>query len=328
MRSAIPWSSTAERLTHDPFLGRRQDNSSLDEYDFVVVGSGVGGGPTAANLAIAGYKVLLIDAGGDQGEDLAEAVPALSLLSTEFAPIEWDYYVNHHADLEEQKKDTKMVYELPDGSLYTGLTPPANAEPLGILYPRAGTLGGCSRHNALITMQAFDNDWNDIATLTGDSTWNADKMRNYWKKIEKNSYIPTSIIGHGFNGWLDTSLTSLITAAGDLKLITLIAAASTALGKSILPSLITTVTGLAGVFLSDINAPGQLRVPGVYQIPLAMRNSKRGGARDIIIDTANAVNADGSRRYQLDIKLNTLVSLSKQRKSPSSLTGAGHQSVI
>jgi choline dehydrogenase len=38
-------------------------------HDFVIVGSGAGGGPLAANLALAGFSVLLIDAGGDRIND-------------------------------------------------------------------------------------------------------------------------------------------------------------------------------------------------------------------------------------------------------------------
>ncbi len=34
------------------------------QYDYVIVGSGAGGGPLAGNLAKAGYKVLLLEAGG------------------------------------------------------------------------------------------------------------------------------------------------------------------------------------------------------------------------------------------------------------------------
>ncbi|KAH8673439.1 hypothetical protein BX600DRAFT_508704 [Xylariales sp. PMI_506] len=300
-------SNSSPKQRHNPFIGARDDNTTLDGYDYVVVGSGPGGGPLAADLAIAGFKVLLIDAGGDQGTELIEEVPAMNLASTEYAETEWAYFVNHHASLEEQAKDSKMVYELTDGTRYIGLDPPADATPLGILYPRSGTLGGCSRHNALVTIQAFDSDWDNIASLVGDDSWSADNMRLYWEKIEKCEYLPSSIVGHGYSGWLNTALTSLITAATDLKVVSLIAAACTAMGQTVIAALLETVVGLAGVLTEDINAPGQLLVEGVYQIPLAMRDSKRGGARDHIIDTANAVNSDGSRAYQLDIKLNTLV---------------------
>ena len=44
-----------------------------------MVGSGPGGSPVAARLAIAGYKVLLIDAGGDEGSSYQEQVPARQL---------------------------------------------------------------------------------------------------------------------------------------------------------------------------------------------------------------------------------------------------------
>lgn len=47
------------------------------DYEYVVVGSGPGGGTLAANLAEAGHKVLLIDAGGDHGDELVERVAGL-----------------------------------------------------------------------------------------------------------------------------------------------------------------------------------------------------------------------------------------------------------
>lgn len=200
-----------------------------------------------------------------------------------------------------------MTYELSNGSFYSGLSPPADATPLGIWYPRAGTLGGCSRHNALITIGAHDSDWTNIATITNDSSWSAANMLTYFESIENNAYSPSSKTGHGFSGWLYTSLTSLSLVIEDPKLLSLIISAATASGKSFLSSILTTVTGLAKILTLDINAPGAASTPGLYQVPLAMKDNVRGGPRDLIMSTANATNADGSRKYWLDIKLNTLV---------------------
>ncbi|KAH8778539.1 hypothetical protein F5883DRAFT_693311 [Diaporthe sp. PMI_573] len=304
---AAPWSAKKPQRTHNPYLGRRDANTTDDNYDYVVVGSGPGGGPVAANLAIAGYKVLLVDAGGDSGDDLMESLPALHLFSTEFEETRWNYFVNHYSDLDRQARDSKMTYELPDGSFYVGLEPPEDATPLGVWYPRAGTLGGCSRHNALVSINAHDSDWTYISDLTGDSSWGPENMRSYFEKIEKNEYLPSSIIGHGFKGWLTTSLTSLSLVVEDQKLLSLILSAATAVGRNVLESALTTVTGLAHVLLEDLNAPGETSNTGLYQVPLAMKDNVRGGPRDFIMETAEAVNSDGSRKYHLDIKLNTLV---------------------
>ncbi|KAH7009684.1 hypothetical protein EDB80DRAFT_641784 [Ilyonectria destructans] len=301
---AVPWKTATQQPRHNPFIGKRD---TLDDYEYVVVGSGPGGGPVAANLAIAGYKVLLIDAGGDSGESLTESLPALHLMSTEFEDTRWNYFVNHYSDLEQQKKDSKMTYEKADGSFYVGLEPPSGAKPLGVWYPRTGTLGGCTRHNALISIYAHDSDWSSIATLTGDDSWSPTNMRSYFMKLENNMYLPSSIIGHGYSGWLGLSLTTLSLVVEDQKLLSMIISAATAMGKSLLGLLLNTVVGLGQVLLRDINAPGQASKTGLYQVPLAMADNVRGGHRDLILNTANAVNSDGSRKYHLDIKLDTLV---------------------
>lgn len=201
------------------------------EYDYVVVGSGPGGGPLASRLALAGHKVLLIDAGGDPGNDITPQVPAMMLQSTEYEPQAWDYFVHHYNDLERQKKDSKMVYRQADGSKYVGLSPPDKATPLGILYPRAGALGGCSTHNAMISVYPFEDDWRYIQQITGDDSWAPSEMRGYFKKMEKCEYLPNTLIGHGFNGWLKTSLTSLALVVEDQKLLSLILSAASAFGK-------------------------------------------------------------------------------------------------
>lgn len=76
-------------------------------------------------------------------------------------------------------------------------------------------------------------------------------------------------------------------------------------------SVISTVTGLAHILVDDINSDSPLRdqTTDIYQVPIAVNNSasRRSTPRDFILQTANAVNADGSRKYHLDIQLKTLV---------------------
>ncbi|CRK42383.1 hypothetical protein BN1723_000793 [Verticillium longisporum] len=199
-------------------LVTRQTGTILASYDYVIVGSGPGGGPLAARLAIAGKKVLLIEAGDDQGASIPYQVPALNLQSTEYTPMQWDYFVNHYSSLDAQTKDSKMTYRTASGELYSGLSPPSGATPLGVLYPRAGTLGGCAAHNALITVYPHASDWDRIATLTSDTSWRASAMRNYFKRLESARYLPNGVAGHGFSGWLTTSVTDLGLVVKDLKL--------------------------------------------------------------------------------------------------------------
>jgi len=280
------------------------------------VGSGPGGGPLAARLAIAGHRVLLIDAGDDQGNSILQQVPALQLQSTQDPAQRWDYFVHHYADNTRQEKDSKLVWRTPDGGTFVNTpgvntAPPAGSTPLGILYPRAGTLGGCAGHNAMITIYPHNSDWANIASITGDSSWAPDNMRTYFERLERNRYLPNGIVGHGFDGWLETSLTDLDLVVEDRKLISLVVAAATAMGKSLLGIIVTTVTGLGEVLTQDINAdtPNRDQQQDLYQVPLTVGDTsvKRTGPRDFIMDTVNAVNSDGSRRYVLDISLNTLV---------------------
>ena len=133
------------------------------DFDYIIVGSGAGGGPLAANLALAGFRVLLMEAGGDE-DSLDYSVPGFNGLASEDEAYRWDYYVRHYTDQAQQALDPKFVVSQD-----------------GVLYPRAGTLGGCTAHNALITVYPSNSDWNEIAEITGDPSWGADAMRQYEK---------------------------------------------------------------------------------------------------------------------------------------------------
>ncbi|KAG8158258.1 hypothetical protein KVR01_012019 [Diaporthe batatas] len=282
-------------------------------YDYVVVGSGPGGAPLAARLALANYSVLLIDAGEDHGTDPQIEVPALHVLSSEYKPIAWDYFVNHYSDPVQARKDSKFTYRKPDGDFYVGLDPPEGAEPLGILYPRVGALGGCSQHNALVTILPQDNDWEYIAQITGDDTWGADNMREYYKKLEKCHYLPGGLDSqsHGYDGWLETQTTPAILIAEDPKVLSLVLAAATTMGKSLVDKILHTVTGLLEILVLDVNTDLSTRdkFDDIYQIPLSMKEPdlSRSSPRDFVYDIATATNEDGSKKYKLDLALNTLV---------------------
>ena len=281
------------------------------------MGSGAGGSPLAARLALAGHSVLLIDAGEDHGADRQVQVPALHPYTSEYNPIRWDYFVEHYDDEEQALKDSKYTHLTPDGEYWQKLdlsddTPPEGSEKKGILYPRTGALGGCSMHNALVMIKPTDNDWNNIASLTGDSSWGSDNMNEYFKKLEGNRYLQGALgKGHGSDGWLPTRLTPTILIAQDFKVLSLLTAAATATGKGLIGGLLNTVTGILQVLTLDINTAAKTRDTKdlIYQIPLSMdENYIRKGPRDFVLKVANAKNEDGSKKYRLDIALNTLVS--------------------
>ncbi|OPB40331.1 choline dehydrogenase [Trichoderma guizhouense] len=302
LSNGLPQSSS-----NNEFHKRDPDPIVLPTYDYVVVGSGPGGGPLAARLALAGYKVLLMDAGDDEGNMLDQEIPILNLESTEDPSQEWDYFVQHYDNQTLQETDSKFTWELPDGSRFVGSNPPAGAKPLGIWYPRAGTLGGCAGHNVMVTLTPQDSDWETVASITGDNSWNPDSMRQYWERVEDNLYLPNGTSGHGFNGWLETSLTQVDLWLGDDRIMNIVRAAATVVGNGVSSMSAAYQQWLTG----DINSDSPTRdfTEGLFQVPEAVKQPSwdRAGPRDFILQVANAVNSDGSRKYHLDVRLESLV---------------------
>src|SRR5438270_13666902 len=162
-------------------------------FDYIVVGSGAGGGPLAANLARRGMRVLLLEAGGDSG-NFHYQVPCFHGLASEDPAYSWDFFVRHYEDDGRQQLDPKY-------------DPTRD----GVFYPRAGTLGGCTAHNAMITVYPYDSDWDRIAEATGDASWSSTRMRGYFERLESCRYrpawldTPINLSGHGYKGWLPVS---------------------------------------------------------------------------------------------------------------------------
>ena len=234
-------------------------------FDYIIVGSGAGGGPLAANLALAGFRVLLMEAGGDE-DSLDYSVPAFNGLATEDEAYRWDYYVRHYSDQAQQERDPKFV-----------------ASQNGILYPRAGTLGGCTAHNALITIYPSNSDWNEIAEITGNYSWGADAMREYFVKLERCEYLTPAEIAvtkHGSSGWLVTEKADSSNNPQDWQLQTTL---QYAIGTA------AQVYGLAPIDpLLDPNTwnVAQQRKAGFLTVPNTTKRHARCGPREYIREVA------------------------------------------
>ncbi|KAG4219002.1 hypothetical protein PC116_g32518, partial [Phytophthora cactorum] len=93
-------------------------------YDYIVVGSGPGGAPLAANLARAGYPTLLLEAGDDLGNNKNYSEMANFNLAANDEKSRWDFFVKHSSDEEREGKYEHTTWRKPDGSFYVGLDPP------------------------------------------------------------------------------------------------------------------------------------------------------------------------------------------------------------
>ena len=273
----------------------------LTGYEYIVVGSGAGGGPLAARLALAGHKTLLIEAGDDQGANLNYTVPAYNARSSEDERLAWNFFVRHYADDARQARDWKTTYDTPDGGTYTGLSPPPGSKIRGVLYPRTGTLGGCTAHNAMVAVYPHRSDFQYVATLTGDNSWSPDNMRKYFQRLEKKQYLAGLSTGHGTDGWLTTELTPLTVPLKDPQLLGVILGGAAALGD-----VTNQVLNIGTLLAGDLNADtdGRDHNPHYYQIPISTNNGARTGSREFVVSVRDARNKDGSKKYPLEVRLN------------------------
>lgn len=243
--------------------GKCDDLGGPEDFEFIIVGSGAGGGPLAANLARNNHRVLLLEAGDDQGGNINYQVPAYHARSTEDPAMRWDYFVKHYADPARAALDTKMVFD-------------ADGTAKGILYPRAGTLGGCTAHNAMITIVPHASDWNRIAEATQDASWQADRMKPYADRVMR---------------WLGVEFADPGVALFDVKLQGVVKAGVLAFvdstGKSIFGQFFGNLSELFALLRRDINQVGPEN-EGVYPFPLAMRDGKRRGVREYLRETQQA----------------------------------------
>jgi choline dehydrogenase len=237
------------------------------DYEYIVVGSGAGGGVLACRLARAGHKTLLIESGNDQKSNINITVPAYQAAVTDDPKLRWDIFVNHYKDQRRAQRDPKYTWEVAPYKYHVGPNPPSGAKPLGILYPRAGTVGGCVTHNALILITPHASDWNGIAKITGDGSWSAANMDQYL---------------NGMYEWLPVQPTDPSILLQDLKLAQHLAGGAAVMGIG--PDPLRALPVLGQTLLIDPNSrlPGRDSKSGFFQIPLIQKDARRTGVREFI----------------------------------------------
>ncbi len=267
------------------------------EWDYVIVGSGAGGGTLAARLVEAGMRVFVIEAGGDplamQAERLPDDydVPGFHPFACENAAMSWNFRVRHYADDVQQARDPKCDARQ------------------GVLYPRAAALGGCTAHNAMIFMLPHNSDWNHIARLTADRSWHASRMRRYAKRVEACRHrrawralarIGIDPTGHGWNGWLSTEKSMPLEALGDDEMVHMVGETARTFTGSLRNPLLSALHWLRGKGDPNARPWGRGSFTGLCYTPLSTSAHRRVGARERLTQAA------GRHPDRLHIELDAL----------------------
>ena len=128
-------------------------------------------------------------------------------------------------------------------------------------------------------------------------------MRQIFTRVEKNQYLPVGTPGHGFNGFINTIL-----GVGDGSSYKAQQGVVTVL-KAMISVLGLDPDKFYDYLFSDINSddPNRDKTDGFWGLPYTASSKwARVTARDLILATVGATNSNGSKKFPLHLRLNTL----------------------
>ncbi|MBC7467113.1 MAG: GMC family oxidoreductase N-terminal domain-containing protein [Bdellovibrio sp.] len=249
-----------------------------DKFDFIIVGSGAGGGPLACGLARNGFTVLLLEAGGtpSRSDDNSDTnrlskTPVFNAKASDDALLNWSYFVDRY-----EKDGSGSAFE----KLNSKFQQMTSSTPAGVYYPRASGLGGCTRVNALISLYPDHQDWDHIAKQTNDGTWKSGEMRRIYDGMQKQN-----------DGWLNLSQASPLTLFKDRFLTEMAIAALQANGslpyQGVAKEAYTKIVKERFNYELNPNHVGYVnnKGNGVFNIPFNATDGVRKGVREYIMET-------------------------------------------
>lgn len=133
-------------------------------YDFIIVGGGAAGCVLAYRLLQHGFKIALVDAGGDYDSNYQVTIPF------NFGNLWGD-----------------VTYAPPYQPPWNEWSFPSvsGKEPMVYDYVRASCLGGCANHHAMVAFRGKPRVYDEWAALTGDDSWSYQHLVPYFEKVEK-----------------------------------------------------------------------------------------------------------------------------------------------
>jgi choline dehydrogenase-like flavoprotein len=159
----------------------------------------------------------------------------------------------------------------------------------------------------MIFVYPHDEDWDEIADLTGDESWRADHMRSYFEKLEdcrhreierleaKTGFNPSR---HGFHGWLSTEAAFPMLSLRNHELFEILVESATAAAAEIGDLQDRVRWAVEGMLDPNDWRTVRHNAFGIRYLPLTTRNHARSGTRERLLDVAG--------RSPLRIELNAL----------------------